>query len=191
MDNYSSLLQFLDELSESDKTEAGAKASGLVRQSLQFDNYFLLRLLYKVLSQAETVASSTQRHDLDLYQTQMKLEQLKADVVAMRCDNEFDDFWSDVSEGARPLKVNEPKLQRPRKVPRRLDDNSTTQHYFTSVAELYRQRYFEIIDTLTSGLDDRFPSAVFEHMADIEKFLTGQSEGDRIVGFYMDDLDAA
>ena len=134
MDNYSSLLQFLDELSESDKTEAGAKASGLVRQSLQFDNYFLLRLLYKVLSQAETVASSIQRHDLDLYQTQMKLEQLKADVVAMRCDNEFDDFWSDVSEGARLLKVNEPKLQRPRKVPRRLDNNSTAQHYFTSVA---------------------------------------------------------
>ena len=146
--------------------------------------------MYKVLSRADTVASSIQRHDLDLYQTQMKLEQLKADVVAMRCDNEFDDFWSDVSEGARLLRINEPKLQRPRKVPRRLDDNPTAQHNFTSVAELYRQRYFEIIDTLISGLDDRFPSAVFEHMADIEKFLTGQSDGDMIVDFYKNDLDA-
>jgi len=88
-----------------------------------------LRLMYKVLSRAETVASSIQRHDLDLYQTQMKLEQLKADVVAMRCDNEFDDFWSDVSEGARLLKVNEPRLQRPRKVPRRLDDNHHHHHH--------------------------------------------------------------
>ena len=66
-------------------------------------------------------------------------------------------------------------------VPRRLDDNPTAQHNFTSVAELY---------TLTSGLDDRFPSAVFEHMADIEKFLTGQSDGDMIVDFCKDDLDA-
>ena len=190
MDNYSSLLQFLDKLSESDKIEAGVKASGLVRQYLQFDNYFLLRLMYKVLSRAETVASSIQRHDLDLYQTQLKLEQLKADVVTMRCDHEFDDFWSDVSEGARLLEVNEPKLPRPRKLPRRMDDNPTTQHNFTSAPEMYRKRYFDVIDTLTSGLDARFPSAVFEHMTEIEKFLTGKSDGDRIVDFYKDDLDA-
>jgi len=47
----------------------------------------LLRLMYKVLSRAETVAASIQRDDLDLYQTQMKLQQLKADVAAKRCDS--------------------------------------------------------------------------------------------------------
>jgi len=59
----------------------------------------------------------------------------------------------------------------------------------SSVAELYKQRYFGIVDTLISGLDVRFASAVFEHMT-FEKFITGQSDGDSIVDFYKDDLDA-
>jgi len=75
------------------------------------------------------------------------------------------------------------------KLPRCLDENSTTQHNFTSAAELYRQRYFEIIDTLTSGLENRFPSKVFEHMIDIEQFITEQSNRESIVNFYKDDLD--
>jgi len=48
IDNYSSLLKFFDEVAESDKTEAAAKDSGLIQQCLQFDNFFILRLLYKV-----------------------------------------------------------------------------------------------------------------------------------------------
>ena len=58
IDNYSSLLQFFDEVAESDKTEAAAKASGLLQQCLQFDNFFILRLSYKVLSRTETVSST-------------------------------------------------------------------------------------------------------------------------------------
>jgi len=37
----------------------------------------------------------------------MKLDKLKADVVDMRCDTAFDNFWSDVSEVAHLLKVKE------------------------------------------------------------------------------------
>jgi len=85
-------MKFLEELStsESDKTEPCAKANGLLQQVRQFKNYFLLRLMYKVLSRAETVSSALQKNDLDLYQAQLKLDSLKVDIGAMRID--FDLF---------------------------------------------------------------------------------------------------
>jgi hypothetical protein len=193
IENYSSLLQFFDEVAESDKTEAGAKASGLLQQCLKFDNFFILRLLYKVFSRAETVSSSIQKVDLDMYHTQLLLNQLKADVASMRDDNEFETFWSDVLQCSHSLELDEPQVSRPRKIPRRLeslDDNPGTQHSHTSVLAMYRQRYFEVIDSLKSGLDDRFPSNVFEHMTNIEKFIIGQTSCDSIMAFYKDDLDA-
>jgi hypothetical protein len=190
LDNYSSLLQFFDEVAESDKTEAGAKASGLLQQCLKFDNFFILRLLYKVFSRAETVSSSIQKVGLDMYQTHLQLKQLKADIANMRDDNEFETVWADVSQCANSLELNEPELPRPRKIPRRLDDNSSTQYSHISVMAMYRQRYFEVIDSLTSGLENRFPSTVFEHMTNIEKFVIGQTKCDNIMAFYGDNLDA-
>ena len=109
IDNYSSLLQCFQELLESDRSEAGAKVNGLLGQSVHFDNYFLLCLMYKVLSHAETVSTSIQKNNLDLFQTQLKLNQLKADVAGLRSDIEFDEFWSEVTNNSHLLDVDEPK----------------------------------------------------------------------------------
>jgi hypothetical protein len=181
-------MEFLMELSETEKSEAGGKANGLRHQLQQFDNFFVLRLLFHVLSRAETVNTAIQKNTLNLYQSQLMLQSLKDSVSGMRID--FDSFWQNSVEEARVLDLDEPKLPRPRKLPRRNDDGPASHHVFATVEDMYRQRYFEIVDTMKAGLDERFSSAVFEHMTDIEKFVVGQTDGESVVRFYNEDFDA-
>ena len=116
-----------------------------------------------VFSRAETVSSCLQKVALDMNQSHLQLNQLKADVASMRDDKEFETFSSDVSQCSLSLELGQPELARRRKISQRLDDNPGTQHSHTSVVAMYRQRYFEVIDSLKSGLENRFPSSVFEH----------------------------
>uniref|UniRef100_H3ADI1 DUF4371 domain-containing protein n=1 Tax=Latimeria chalumnae TaxID=7897 RepID=H3ADI1_LATCH len=53
--NYSELLEFLEELSIHDKSDAGGKANGFLLHLQKFDTYFTLMLLLLVFSHAETV----------------------------------------------------------------------------------------------------------------------------------------
>jgi len=61
---------------------------------------------------------------------------------------------------------------------------------FASVSEPYRQLYFEVFDTIISSLEERFPSHVFQHMTNIEQFIIGHMNGDSVVQFYKQDLNA-
>lgn len=75
--NYKNLTQYFEELAETDRTESGAKAAGFNRQLNQFDNFFMLNLLYQVLSCAETVNVALQKMNMNYFQSQMMLSGLK------------------------------------------------------------------------------------------------------------------
>ena len=47
-------------------------------------------------------------------------------IKALRCDVKFEDFWLATLERCAKLGIEEPKEKRPRKVPRRLDENPDT-----------------------------------------------------------------
>ena len=65
---------------------------------------------------------------------------------------------------------------RPRKVLRRLDESSNA-FFHAEAKDNYRQLYYEVLDSVISGLSDRFePDATAVHLTNIENFLIGQRE---------------
>ena len=64
----------------------------------------------------------------------------------------------------------------PRKVLRRLHESSNP-FFHAEAKDNYRQLYNEVLDSVISGLSDRFePDATTVHITNIENFLIGQRE---------------
>jgi len=58
--NYSELISFLQDVSDTDRSDAGSKASGFIRQLLTFSTFCSLKLIYEVFSRSESLARSLQ-----------------------------------------------------------------------------------------------------------------------------------
>uniref|UniRef100_H3B1Z5 TTF-type domain-containing protein n=1 Tax=Latimeria chalumnae TaxID=7897 RepID=H3B1Z5_LATCH len=166
--NYSELLEFLEELSVHDKSDAG--------DLQKFDTYFT----------AETVNTALQSHTLHFHQAELKIKTLKENISQLR--EGFTEFWSKTTKTAERLDLESPSILRPRKVPRHFDDGALP-HTFQSPEELYRQKYYEVIDCVTNSLCNRFTSSVFTHMTEIEKFVIGKGDCENISNFYKNDID--
>ena len=72
--------------------------------------------------------------------------------------------------------IDDPELSRLRKILRRLDESSNT-FFHAEAKDNYRQLYYEVLDSVVSGLSDRFePDATAVHLTNIENSLIGQRE---------------
>uniref|UniRef100_H2ZVP5 TTF-type domain-containing protein n=1 Tax=Latimeria chalumnae TaxID=7897 RepID=H2ZVP5_LATCH len=174
------------ELSVHDKSDAGGKANGFLLHLQKFDTYFTLMLLLLVFSCAEKVNTALQSHKLHFHQAELMIKTLKENITQLR--EGFTQFWSKTSETREGLDLESPSILRPRKVPRHFDDGALP-HTFQSLEELYRQKYYEVIDCVTNFLCNRFTSSVFTHMTEIEKFVIGKGDCENISNFYKNDID--
>ena len=66
LDNYSELLSFLQDVSDTDRSDAGSKASGFMRQLLTFSTFCSLKMIYEVFSRSESLARALQSPKLSL-----------------------------------------------------------------------------------------------------------------------------
>ena len=103
----------------------------------------------------------------------------KASITRSRNDAKFDSAWSGILSTTEANDViDHPELSRPRKVHRRLDKSSNA-FFHAEAKDNYRQLYYEVLDSVISGLSDRFePDATAVHLINtgIENFLIGQCE---------------
>ena len=65
MHNYSELWEFMNEVSEIEKSEAGAKAAGFANQLSKFQTYFTLASLLQLFTAIGTVNQALQAASLD------------------------------------------------------------------------------------------------------------------------------
>uniref|UniRef100_A0A3B4UMN1 HAT C-terminal dimerisation domain-containing protein n=1 Tax=Seriola dumerili TaxID=41447 RepID=A0A3B4UMN1_SERDU len=186
--NYSALVEFLDNLSSEDKSDAGGKANGLLQHLQKFSTFFSLELMLMFFLRAETANRALQHSQLHSQKALQLIELLREDIKHLR-ENGFEDFWKNTTAAADVLNVEGPALPRPRKTPRRLDDGRAQSHSFQSPEAMYRQQFYQVMDTATSSLDCRFSQAAFKHMCSIEDFVTGKGDCGSIVEFHGDDLD--
>ena len=73
--------------------------------------------------------------------------------------------------------IKEPKLPRQHKVPRRIDEGTEASFFPATAQDLYRHKYFTILDGVLVGLNDRFePDKTSEHLKKVEQFLIGEEK---------------
>ena len=128
-----------------------------------------------VFTIVESDDTQLQNAQLNFCKAQDVIACTKASITSARNDARFVSVWSEILSATEANDViDDPELSRPRKVLRRLDESSNA--FFRAEAkDNYRQLYYEVLDFVISGLNDRFePDAV--HLTNVENFLIGQGE---------------
>lgn len=59
---------------------------------------------------------------------------------------------------------------------------------FHSTEDLYRQLYYNVVDTVLSSLDDRYLADTWQHIINIEQFLAGRADATYVSQFYGSDF---
>lgn len=188
MNNYSSLLEFLNELSDNDRSDIGSKADGFAKQLSKFHTFFNIFTLLKVFQLIGTVNQAMQSSTLQLYVANEMLQHLLSTLKSYRSD--FSSTWQACTEKAAELNLTSPVIPRCTKTPRRYDSGSTD-YTFSSTEEYFRQTYFALIDYAISGIESRFSSDTWSQLTSFEKAMTATPlQPDIITNFYKDDLNA-
>lgn len=110
-----------------------------------------------------------------------------------RSDSSFDQFYEAVVTASQYL-TDEPVLPRRRKLPARLDDGAPSYHPST-LADLYRQKYFEALDVVCEESKRRFDQQDLKIVVDMESLLIDSANGltltvpESITAMYRRDLD--
>ncbi len=136
----------------------------------------------------ETVNATLQKRPLHLQKARQMVDTLRGDIKCLH-EERFPEFWENTTAATHNLNWESPAVPQPRKIPHRLKDGSVLPHSFHTPEELYRQQYFEVMDTLSTSMDCRFSPSAFKHMQDVDDFLTRKGSCKNIVQFHRDDLD--
>lgn len=194
LDNYSELLSFLQDISETERGDIGYKSNGFLKQLQTFSMFFTLKLLYAVFSRSESLSQSLQSPKLSLSQADSMVNALSSIWNSLRSDTAFNELWQATVTESVNLEVDAPVLPRVRRVPRRLDDGGA-QHEDHSVEDFYRRLYFSSLDSAISCLLNRFINPAFQLARTIESTLlavvnTGKvPELKPIITLYEGDID--
>lgn len=187
LSNYDTLQQLLNELSENDQSETGAKANGFLAILQQFKTAFVLHLLLYVLERVETLNSALQRASLNFNEAIAKVEACRSALIYKR-DNGFAELWQQSLQFSMDNNLDEPQLPRVRRLPKRLD-TGFEQHTFKTPEDMFRPMFLEVIDTAISSLNNRFVNKTSSHLKEMEDFLIGTSDGTSVCNFYASDFD--
>lgn len=150
-----------------------------------FEFYFFLVTIISIFEQIEILNTELQKSELCVNESHSKVK-IVADTLALMRDSKFESIWSKVTEGVNSLGIGEPKLQRPRKVPKRLDSSTSQPHVFASPQNYYRKIYLEIFDKVLMSLGSRFATDTIVFLNKCEDFVSTRNDKNisEIVTFY-------
>ncbi len=99
-------------------------------------------------------------------------------LQSIRTEHALDAFWNVVEQRRELLDVEEPKLPRKRKTPRRFDDGNAVAEYPSTAKDIYRQFYFGAVDLAASSITARFDQPGFKVYSNVEQLLFKACTGD-------------
>lgn len=169
-------MQALTELGNSSSDDSAAKANGFVRRLECFDVYAGLRMSLVVLEQAEGCNKFLQSTKISVADAKCAALKTAVMIEAMRNDNYFDSLYSHCEQQANELDIDPPVLPRCRRLPRRLDDGAAAAT-FESPRQLFRQRFFELIDHVASAIRQRFDQQGMQLACTIENLFIQAATG--------------
>jgi hypothetical protein len=170
--SYSGLLQTLSKISHECGDDGGAKASGFLKRLQSFEMYFSIQLALKVFEPAEECSKILQSAGLTAAEAHSSATFTASILREMRRPEKFDLLYDKCVSDADNLELDEPRLGRKTRRPRRYDEGSQAEQYYPETArDKFRQMYNEFIDTAVSCITDRFDNPAFTLFKQIESVL--------------------
>ena len=184
-ENYEELMETLTDIMDSGGSSEGAKAApGLLALLEKFSTVFGLYASLSLFAPAEEMAKKLQSTDLDAGTVKLLKDTLQNYLLNLRTDENFQVVYDKAVKKCRECGLEDPVLPRRKRVPRRLDGYFTksgemnTNHVWKSPEEYFRTQYFEIIDRMINGLEDRFDQTTFQYLMSIEQLIIDAANGE-------------
>lgn len=179
IDNYPQLRELWEwSLDNTSDTEMKARIRGVDTYMSRFDFYFGLHLGHFLLRHADNLSATLQTRKLSAAEGQSVAAMTINTLKGLRTEREFALFWSLVTKRAADNDVDEPRLPRRRKAPRRFEEGSADPTYPETSEAYYRPIYFEALDFIVSAITDRFDQRDYRIYAKSEQLLLKASNGD-------------
>lgn len=188
--NYKELLQFLEEVSDTEKDEIGSKASGLKRQLEAADTYIIISLVSIILSHVEATNNVLQTRSLRFSECSSYIYQLQSTLCNLRED--FQNIWKPIINASISLGLESPKEPRRRKIPAKYSNKGCVDEMAPKLSpeDNYRKLFFELIDRVNEGINTRFSKETRTLFETVEKFMIDRNvSAEEISNFYKDDFD--
>ena len=80
-------------------------------------------------------------------------------------------LWQKIEKARQSLEVGEPILSRKRKAPKRYDDGSAQPEFFDDPKPFYRQQFYEALDLVITGINERFDQPGYKMYENRENLL--------------------
>ena len=184
LDNYEELMETLMEIMNNGGSSEGAKAApGLLALLEKFSTVFGLYAAQSVFAPSEEMAKKLQSTELDAGTVKLLKDSLKNYLLKLRSDEHFQVIYDKAVKKCKECDLDNPVLPRSKRVPKRLHDyfgkhgEKSTDHVWKSPEDYYRAHYFEIIDKIVAGLDDRFNQETFNFLISIEQLILDAANG--------------
>ena len=185
---------WVDALQVTRDTEAKARIQGVSAQMKSFRFLFGVMLGELILRHTDNLRT-LQHKAFSAAEGQAIARMTVQTLKSIRSDELFDLFWLKVSSTAESLDVEEPRLPRRQKVPRRIDDSTSAGDFHSTPKEYYRQHYYEAIDMIVTYITDRFDQPGYRVYSEVEQLLLKackkddfDSELKSVCSFYKDDF---
>lgn len=181
--NYTVIMSVLQEIVEEYKGnfEACCQARGILLAMEKFHFLFGIIISEKIFSITDTLSKAFQKKDLSAIVAKKGATVVITTLKELRCDSKFSELWMEVTGKAVELDIGEPTLPRRRKVPRKLDQTSSTAYHDNTPESMYKRYYFELIDTVVGEIERRLDSPSFTLYTKMELLLKSAAEGKEIL----------
>ena len=155
--SYAETLSSLEEIAgdRSTRPDVASTASGFAKNLQQFEFLFGLKLALLLLEPVTPAMKSVQGGSQSVAANISLVRSVREVILSQRSC--FPRFWADVTSSAEKLDLEEPRLRRQRRPPRRLDDGGEP-HQPTTPEDHYRRVFTEAVDWTAGAMAGRFPS---------------------------------
>eukprot|EP00112_Aurelia_sp_Birch-Aquarium-sp1_P015994 Seg3588.3 transcript_id=Seg3588.3/GoldUCD/mRNA.D3Y31 product="Zinc finger MYM-type protein 1" protein_id=Seg3588.3/GoldUCD/D3Y31 len=168
LNNYIELMNLWDwSIDTLRDTEMKARIRGVQANMPTFDFVYGCCLGILLLKQTDNLSRTLQDPKMSAAEGNAIAQDVIKTLSKDRNDSAYHLFWERVCKRKDELNVNDPKLPRKRRLPRRLEDGSAETHHFPSTPkDHYRQIYFQALDAAINCIKERFETSRFQNHSD-------------------------
>lgn len=151
LNRYELVIKTLSELTE----QGYGGASGLLSVFEDGATYVGLVMGRDVIELLEILNKCFQGEKRTIAGLYKSVEHIIDGLNGLRTNEKFSSVFKQCNDKISELGLEELKLPRQKKVPKRIGGTTDSHVYHQSCEEYYRQQYFEVIDTAVAGLQNR------------------------------------
>jgi hypothetical protein len=175
LDNYVTVRETLQQVADTETTEAGTKANGLatVMQSFQF--LFALRTAMTVFEATELLSKTVQSAAMTVTAASKAAEQTCLLLQRSREDRDWTKVWASVLSQAATFKIDDPVVPRLRRPPRRIDSGAPST--VMNPEQHFRVIFNEFLDNILGTIKTRFDQPALQLYCKIEGTILSAANG--------------